>query len=151
MNRLAILAAMSTLTMTASAQITSSSLSDACQKVTSALKANGKWDERRPQDIYLAGQCNGFIQGWIEGIDGAILTRNNGYVTVQVKRSQIKDSWDIATALVKDMREQPLDSGKPADDVLSGILLSSGLLTLTPQFLSSGSQGDALHSTASPQ
>jgi hypothetical protein len=44
-----------------------------CEKSNTATKSKGAYDQKHPDDIYQAGQCSGFIQGWLEGIDGAIL------------------------------------------------------------------------------
>lgn len=81
----------------ASAQSTTAkTLSDTCQRVLNAVgtkgPSKGKWDGRRPEDIYASGECEGFIEGWMDGINGAILTNNKRPVSLQIKRSQIIDS-----------------------------------------------------------
>jgi hypothetical protein len=144
------------VSLTAGAQTTAKALSDSCQKILSALgskgTAKGKWDGNRPEDIYASGQCEGFIEGWMDGIDGAILTNDKGPILLQIKRSQITDSWDIAAALVKHLNEVPLDAGKPADTVLRNILAQNDLITLTPYYKPTlnGDSGD-LQTTSQPQ
>jgi hypothetical protein len=97
--------------------------------------AKATWDEKRPNDIYAAGQCEGLIEGWMDGIDGAILTKGNTAVALQIKRTQITDSWDVANALIKHLQQVPLDGGKPADEVLRNILVDHNLITLSPYIM----------------
>jgi hypothetical protein len=127
------------LAMPALAQSSAKSLSDTCQKAFSATVTKGsakaRWDERRPNDIYAAGQCEGFIEGWMDGIDGAILTKGSTAIVLQIKRAQITDSWDVANALVKHLQQVPLDGGKPADEVLRNILADNNLITVTPYIM----------------
>lgn len=112
--------------------VSASDLSDTCQKAGTAISGKGKWDGKRPEAIYAAGQCEGFIEGWIAGINGSILNGKNGLVIVSVREDQIKSMWDIAQALAQHLKDAPLDSGKPADSVLQQILLDSGLITTSP-------------------
>jgi len=144
------------ISLNAPAQTTAKAVSDACQKILNAVGSKGatkgKWDGRRPEDIYASGQCEGFIEGWMDGIDGAILTNDKGPLLLQVKRSQIADSWTIAAALVKHLSAVPLDAGKPADTVLRNILIQNELITLTPYYkpAPTGDTGD-LQPTSQPQ
>lgn len=156
MKRLFLLGLLLT-SLSAPAQTTAKGLSDSCQKILSAVGSKGttkgKWDGRRPEDIYSSGQCEGFIEGWMDGIDGAILTKGNTAVVLQLKRTQITDSWDVAAALVKHLQQVPLDAGKPADEVLRNILVDNNLITLTPYIMpATGPSSDAnIQSTSGPQ
>ena len=89
----------------------------------------------------------------MDGIDGAILTKGNTAVVLQLKRAQITDSWDVADALVKHLRQVPLDAGKPADEVLRNILADNNLITLTPHIMAATGPGSdaSIQSTSRSQ
>lgn len=116
----------------AASVISASDLASVCQKASTAINAKGKWEGKRPDDVFAVGQCEGFLEGWMEGIDGSILSGKNGPVLVSVKRDQIHSAWDVAVALIDHVRDTPLDSGKAADTVLQSMLLESGLLSASP-------------------
>jgi hypothetical protein len=111
---------------------TAGDLVTSCEKSLTAINVKGQYEQKRPDDIYKAGQCSGFIEGWLEGLDGSILTAPPGsstrLVVVTIKWSAIPDSWKIAAALQKDLRDSPLDSGKSADEILRKILLANELI-----------------------
>lgn len=111
---------------------TAADLLTACQNVNEALDTKGKYNSKKPEAIYKSGQCAGFIEGWLAGIDGAILTLSaDKLAVISVKTSQIKSYWDVATALQNYLASHPLDKGKPADVVLQQVLIDAGLLTAT--------------------
>jgi len=114
------------------APVSAGDLSSTCQKASRAINSKGKWEGKRPEDIYGVGQCEGFLEGWVDGIDGTILRGKNGLLLVSVKRDQIKSMWDIATTLADYLKTHPLESSKPVDSVLQEILQESGLLTARP-------------------
>ncbi len=130
---------------TANSQVSASDLSKTCQKASSAISSRGKWDGKRPDDVYAAGQCEGFIEGWIQGLDGSILRQEDKFVIVRIRQDQIKTMWDIAVALVKHLDGNPLDSGKPADTVLQKILLENGLINTEPVFMPTTIQSSNEH------
>lgn len=108
----------------------------ACIKSNKAVDSKGKYDKKHPDNIYKAGQCSGYIQGWMEGLDRAFLVstseKSPAIVEVSVKWSEIPDIWKIAAAVQKDLQNTPLDSGKPADTILRKVLVANGLMDLKP-------------------
>lgn len=112
------------------ATVTASTLSDTCQHANRAINVKGKWDGKKPEDVYATGQCEGFLEGWIAGIDGAILNDKGTFYVVTVKHDQIANVWAIADALSKHLADKPLEGGKPADTVLQDILATNGLLNV---------------------
>jgi hypothetical protein len=115
---------------------TAGDLVASCEKSLTATNAKGQYAQKRPDDIYKAGQCSGFIEGWLEGLDGSILTGPSGsgvrLVAVTIKWNEIPGAWKIAAALQKDLQDTPLDSGKSADEILRKILLANGLIEQKP-------------------
>jgi hypothetical protein len=129
---------------------TAADLNTACQKIRGAVNSKGKWDGKRSEDVYLSGQCEGFIEGWIEGISGSVLPYNGKPVSVRVKTEQLKDNWTVADALNSHLKAHPLDSGKSADEVLRTILLANELSDLQPYIFDKESD-TSLHNTVTPQ
>lgn len=113
--------------------ITASELSATCQKSSNAVNMKGKFDNKRTDDIYASGQCDGFIEGWLQGVDQAVFFSGEKSVVITIKWDQLpKSMFTIANALDQYLKANPLESGKPADIVLIQVLRQSRLLSTTP-------------------
>jgi len=134
MKILAALLLMTLSSMAYAAVTTAAELSTSCQSASRAVKGKeSKYDSKHPADIYAAGQCEGYLQGWLEEIDGKAFTQNGKPVIATVKWSQVPNSmFTIAAALAKHLKDVPLDAGKPAAEVLRDLIYQNDLLTMAP-------------------
>jgi hypothetical protein len=117
----------------AHAATTAEQLSTVCQNANRSVNSKGKFDGKRTDDIYAAGQCEGFIEGWLQGIDQGVYTVDSKSYVVTIKWKELPPSmFTIGAALTKYLKENPLESGKPADKVLLTVLVKSDLLSAAP-------------------
>ena len=113
-------------------------LLDQCAKVNKVLdpKHPTKYAKNEGEAAFSAGQCEGYLQGWVEATDGSYRVSNSGKVIlVHVDIDSIKSYWDIAVALRKNINDNPLDKGKTADAVLEKVLFNAGVLHYQEQEL----------------
>lgn len=99
-----------------------------CGEVSNALSEKGKYIEAHPKAIYSMGQCEGFLEGWLQGIDGAIVQSDGKAATLYIRWGELPSMWKIAGALTQHLKETPLDSGKSADSILLKVLRANGLI-----------------------
>ena len=70
----------------------------------------------------------------LDGIDGTDYTDNGKTYTVRVKT--ISNEWDVVASFLADLRDNPLDKNKSAQDMLVKVLLKNDLLVLIPKMTS---------------
>ena len=109
---------------------TAADLVKTCEKVADSSTDKGKYIQAHSEAIEASGQCEGFIEGWLEGIDGAILQLDGKAVVLSIKWSEMPGVWKIYIALRQHLENTPLDSGKSADTVLQKVLRTNGLINL---------------------
>ena len=113
-------------------------LLDQCAKVNKVLdpKHPTKYAKNEGEAAFSAGQCEGYLQGWVEATDGSYRVSKTGKVIlVHVDIDSIKSYWDIAVALRKNLNDNPLDKGKTADAILEKVLFNAGVLHYEEQHL----------------
>jgi hypothetical protein len=102
-----------------------------CQQVSKALDAKhpNQYAKNQGEASFSAGQCEGYLQGWVESADGSYrVTKEGKVILVHVDIGSIKSYWDIAVALQKNLSDNPLDKGKTADSILEKVLFNAGVL-----------------------
>jgi hypothetical protein len=112
-----------------------------CNKASGILSKDGKLRKKTETDTgYSAGQCIGYVEGVLDGIDGTDYTSDGK--TFQVRVESISNEWDVVAAFLKDLADNPLDKNKTAEAVLLKVLLANGLVASIekPQVLTTSEQ-----------
>lgn len=102
-------------------------LADQCRKASGIIDNNGKLRKKSETDTgFAAGQCSGYIQGLLDGIDGTDYSSSGKTFTIRVE--YISNNWDVVTAFLNDLTANPLDKNKTAQEVLLKVLVNNGLV-----------------------
>ena len=74
-----------------------------CQQVSKALDAkHPNQYANQGEASFSAGQCEGYLQGWVESADGSYrVTKEGKVILVHVDIGSIKSYWDIAVRCKK--------------------------------------------------
>jgi len=88
-------------------------------------KSFKKTDKVGTEEIYYAGLCYGYIQGWMEARDKTTAVVDGKIYVITIMDAKL---YDVYTALDKYLRDKPLDKGKLADTVLFTVFEQNGLV-----------------------
>ena len=139
MKHLGMLLMLASLAPACAAQITAGELKDTCSSAQSAVRNKAvqgkpeqwKWEKDKPNAIYSAGWCSGYVRGALQGLNGMVLPLEKP-VVLRVKSEEIKSEWDVVAAFLQYMNANPLANGKPADVVLLTALVDHDMIESTP-------------------
>lgn len=117
------------------AKFTAGDLWALCQSSDAAVQhgayKNGfkKTDKLGAEELFRAGQCYGYIRGWMEARDRTQAFVNGKLYVINVLDSKLND---VYLALDKYLREKPLEKGKLADSILFTVFMDNGLIRPEP-------------------
>ncbi len=114
-----------------STKLTAGALLNNCRNADLAVqhkaydKSFKKTDKVGTEEIYYAGVCYGYIQGWMEARDKTTAVVDGKVYVITVMDAKLSD---VYVALDKYLRDKPLDKGKLADTVLFTLFEQNGLI-----------------------
>jgi hypothetical protein len=114
--------------------LTADSLATVCQNV---YLSSGLYDKhgkpKRNADLqksYQLGQCNGYITGLLDGIDGTSFTASDGTLKV-VHIAYIASNQDLISSFMRYVAANPLAKNKTAQEVIDTVLIENNLMGVT--------------------